>query len=53
MATSSSFYRVRASASAKKELVVAVFDLTLPQNHVANDHRATGERRAIKTLLRP
>jgi threonine dehydrogenase-like Zn-dependent dehydrogenase len=30
-----------------------VFDLTLPLERVAEGYRAMGERRAIKTLLRP
>jgi hypothetical protein len=30
-----------------------VFDLTLSLDQVAEDYRATDERRAIKTLLRP
>jgi hypothetical protein len=30
-----------------------VFDLTLPLHQVAEGYRAMGERRAIKTLLRP
>src|SRR5436309_5247627 len=30
-----------------------VFDLTLPLDHVTEGYRATDERRAIKTLLRP
>jgi threonine dehydrogenase-like Zn-dependent dehydrogenase len=30
-----------------------VFDLTLPLDQVADGYRATDDRRAIKTLLRP
>jgi len=30
-----------------------VFDLTLPLEKVAEEHRATDERRAIEALLRP
>jgi threonine dehydrogenase-like Zn-dependent dehydrogenase len=30
-----------------------VFDLTLPQEQVAEGYRAMDERRAIKALLRP
>jgi threonine dehydrogenase-like Zn-dependent dehydrogenase len=30
-----------------------VFDLILPMEQVAEGYRAMGERRAIKTLLRP